>query len=100
MTVTPATPSTWLEENQRHLVAALASVRGVLERYAAESTGVEGEQSHAEPEPDERTCAPMALDCLTTAFKLSAFERDVVLMGAGIELDGSFPALFAAAHRS
>ena len=40
----------------------------------------------------------MALDALTAAFDLSPFERDVVIMCAGIELDSSFASLCASAQ--
>lgn len=42
--------------------------------------------------------APMALDRLCAAFGLSAFERDVLLLCAGAELDARFAPLCASAH--
>ena len=42
--------------------------------------------------------APFELGVLCEAFHLSAFERDVVLLCAGMELEGSIPARCAAAH--
>jgi hypothetical protein len=39
-----------------------------------------------------------ALETLCAAFRLTAFERDVLLLSAGPDLDGGFPALCAAAH--
>ena len=44
------------------------------------------------------TEAPFALEALCTAFGLSAFERSVLLLCAGFELDGSFASLCAAAQ--
>jgi hypothetical protein len=42
--------------------------------------------------------APFALDALVRLFGLSAFERDVVLLCAGVELDARFAATVAAAQ--
>lgn len=47
---------------------------------------------------DDDEAAPMALDRLCEAFALSSFERDVVLLCAGVELDASLAALCAAAQ--
>ena len=53
-------------------------------------------------EATEAMPAPAALDTLCAAFGLSPFERDVLLLCAGMELDSAFPALCAAAqgHRA
>jgi hypothetical protein len=58
------------------------------------------------PDPDEQALedarrqlsAPPALDVLCAAFDLSPFERDILLLCAGVELDSSFAGLCAAAH--
>jgi ATP-dependent 26S proteasome regulatory subunit len=99
----------WAEANQRHLVAALAAVRAALDGHGARVAG--------ETQPDESLVAaqqslqqievvpapfasvvPMALDTLCAAFGLSPFERDVLLLCAGMELDASFAAACAAAQ--
>lgn len=49
-------------------------------------------------EAPEALPAPAALDNLCEAFALSPFERDVLLMCAGMELDASFAPLCAAAQ--
>jgi hypothetical protein len=79
----------WLEQNQRGLAAALASVRQALARHAGLPAPGPGED--APP-------AAAALETLCATFGLSPFERDVVLLAAGPELDGGFGALCAAAH--
>lgn len=99
MTTTPAI--TWHEANQRHLMAALAEVRQALERRAAhdrpdaasdgaELTSLPDEAAHLSPAP--------ALEALCQTFGLSPFERGVLLLCAGVELDSSFAPLCAAAQ--
>jgi hypothetical protein len=86
----------WTEANQRHLSAALAVVRGALERHAAgECRGAAAEQGQALTEVEADLPALAAL-CAT--FGLSPFERALLLLCAGVELDSRFPALCAAAQ--
>ncbi|HEX5073047.1 MAG TPA: ATP-binding protein [Gemmatimonadaceae bacterium] len=95
---------TWVEANQQHLVAALGRVRSALERHAARAKPGDLAPSAAPPVAESPAATisgpPMALDILGGAFKLSAFERDVVVLCAGIELDGSLGALCASAQGS
>jgi hypothetical protein len=88
----------WREANQRHLLAALAVVRAALDRHAG---------GPVEPGPDparalEEAAAAMpslpALEVIRERFGLSAFERDLLLLCAGIELDSGFAARCAAAQ--
>jgi ATPase family associated with various cellular activities (AAA) len=93
----------WQETNQRYLVEALASVRAALEQHAhpreeAAEPGEPGEQARMLPEADSSTPAPPALDMLCAAFDLTPFERDLLLMCAGVELDSTFAALCASAN--
>jgi hypothetical protein len=90
--MTTATTETWVEANQRYLAAALAEVRALLETHVGQ--GPRGDPTAAPADMP----APAALQTLTTSFGLSPFERDVLLMCAGVELDASFGALLAAAH--
>ena len=80
-------PSNWTDLNQRYLVAALARVRASLEQPSSPPP--------AEPPPGDP--AP-AIDILAKTFGLSAFERSVLLLCAGMELDASFPAVCSKAH--
>jgi hypothetical protein len=84
----------WTEANQRALQAALAEVRRVLERHAGPDA--------AAPEPaaaaPEAPAPPPALEALSQAFGLSSFERQVLLLAAGPELDAKFAAAVAAAQ--
>jgi ATP-dependent 26S proteasome regulatory subunit len=121
--VNTALPDTWLEANQRYLVAALAVVRALLERHAARPEDAQEEPDKPRrwrrrsparidlpqlEEPDgptralheaaEAMPAPPALETLCAAFGLSSFERNVLLLCAGMELDSTFAEHFAAAQ--
>jgi len=84
----------WPTANQRYLVAALGRVREALRRQAGDG-GAEGDAERRVSKAAAALTAPAALDTLCGAFRLSAFERDVVLLCAGVELDGDFAELCA-----
>jgi len=113
----------WNETNQRHLIAELARVRKAIEAYvmpvAGDKAGGPGlvplhttnYRGPANPRSTgSRFSLPIsrkaigevdgapALDRLCTAFSLSPFERDVLLLCACMELDGSFRSLCASAQ--
>ena len=77
----------WTEANQRYLMSALDAVRGLLEGRAPIQTPVAEEIS-----------PPAALETLCKVFGLSPFERAVLLMCAGMELDSKFAAVCARAN--
>ena len=77
-------PTGWLEANQRHLGRALDEVRALLQRQPFEAAS-----------GDETT---FALDAVTRVFNLTSFERKVLLLCAGVELDSKFAALCAEAQ--
>ena len=90
----------WYTANQRYLRAALDVVRATL---AQPMEAAEGEQDSAGAQRELQLAAsmlpaPAALETLCVDFGLSSFERDVLLLCAGLELDAGFGALFAAAH--
>ncbi|MBN9561885.1 MAG: ATP-binding protein, partial [Alphaproteobacteria bacterium] len=82
----------WQAANQAALVAALHPVYASLCRHAEK------------PEPaDPATAAPAldppaAIDVLSAMFALSPFERAVLLLCAGVELEGRFVEMCAAAQ--
>ncbi|MDQ3929213.1 MAG: ATP-binding protein, partial [Chloroflexota bacterium] len=91
----------WYEANQRHLVAALTAVRATLQRHAARTQDAPEPEGRGEPPqaPQEAGLpAPPALETLSETFGLSPFEREVLLMCAGMELDSTFAALCANAQ--
>jgi len=92
------TESRWLEDNQRYLSAELASVRALLRKRCpdAEKEGAgESPDSGLKPPAEiaAKMTAPPALNKLSGIFGLSPFERRILLLCAGIELDGSFAGL-------
>ena len=102
---------TWAAANSARLVEELARVRGDVEsprgRGARDVHGgdlVDAMDTHR-PDPTHAAHTPHAdlpdrqrsstLDELCTLFVLSPFERDVLLLCAGVELDGDFAAAVA-----
>ncbi|CAN5631326.1 ATP-binding protein [soil metagenome] len=95
------TRADWYEANRRHLLDALSRVRTALERHAgdvvhASADAPPGATGDATYDAD----TPFALDIIVQRFNLSPFERDVLLLAAGPELDGAFETLLAGAQRS
>jgi ATPase family associated with various cellular activities (AAA) len=82
----------WQEANQRYLVAALGRVRQALRRHLGEEED-EGDVEREVAEAAAALPAPAALDRVCASFGLSDFERDVLLLCAGVELDGAFAEL-------
>ena len=77
----------WIEANQKYLMSAFAAVRDALEQRAPVQTQTAEEMS-----------PPPALETICKLFGLSAFERGILLLCAGMELDSKFPALCAKAN--
>jgi ATPase family associated with various cellular activities (AAA) len=118
-----AFPDTWSEANQRYLTAALAVVLALLERHAAHPQDAQEEQdkprrwrrrasihtdvpqieegegpAEALDKAAEAMPALPALETLCVTFGLSTFERNLLLLCAGMELDSTFAAHCAAAQ--
>jgi hypothetical protein len=88
----------WLAANQHALVWELARVRRALARHAGEAAAAFAEDV-GEPAPEwPEELPPPALDRLGALFGLGAFERDVLLLCAGAELETAFAPLCAAAQ--
>ncbi|MCP3959161.1 MAG: ATP-binding protein [bacterium] len=101
--MTGAVELSWPEANERYLLAAVDVVRAALEHRAARLADRELEDRGAEARvalerAAESLPAPAALERLCSVFDLSTFERDVLLLAAGMETDASFGALCAAAQ--
>lgn len=95
---TEATVVDWPEANQRYLIAMLAVVRLALEHHAGEEPQNLDALEQELREAEAALPAPSALDSLCAIFGLSSFERDVLLLVAGPELDAGFASLCAAAQ--
>lgn len=97
---------TWYEANQRYLAAALSALRARLEAAlhtpsspTAETTSAQAEEALLDPAAWSFS-QPPALEQLCSAFELSAFERGILLLAAGAEMDSRLAALFASADSS
>jgi ATPase family associated with various cellular activities (AAA) len=95
----------WCEENKTYLHTSLNQLLGILQTYIADLKNNPSEgapHSHklqsylgniaAEPS------TPSSLEQLCQRFSLSGFERTLLLLCAGIDLDSSFADLCAEAH--
>ena len=93
----------WQEANQSYLMSELAAVRTQMEKLVARPEAENeadapgdhkiGEEAYASMQP------PPALETLFATFGLSSFERKILLMCAGVELDSQFASLVAAANK-
>jgi len=81
----------WAEANQSCLVLEFARLRGRLGLEQAQSTPDEPQQVR-----NSMQTTP-AIDTLASIFKLSPFERDLLLLCAGIEMDSALAARCAEA---
>jgi len=93
------TPTSWEELNQRYLTASLAEVRVLLERHLGMAGGSPPKQKPA-PEDLEELGSPPALERLVSSFGLSEFERLLLLLCVGVELDTSFAELVSQAQKT
>ena len=98
------TDSNWLSENQRYLMAAMGVVRAALEQHASQQPGETTDETRLSlarqsfKEAADSMSSASALESLCRTFVLTPFERDVLVLSAGVELDSSFGALCAAAQ--
>jgi len=86
--------ATWSEANQALLLAEFSRLK---QRLAPGDGPVTAAPARAEALP-HRT--PAAIDQLTDTFDLSVFERDVLLLCAGIEMDSELAGMFGSAPRT
>jgi hypothetical protein len=119
--MTPTASRSWESLNQASMLAELAALHRVLERFlgdaplddaALEDAALEDAGSHvaavkdapltesADQEDRVGQQARPALDSLCAAFGLSDFERKILLMCAAVELDSRFAALYETAAES
>jgi hypothetical protein len=100
-----ATTGTWYEANQAYLAAELAGLRTSLEKLFPSGNSRESRDGNAAglqavaERPEWPFAHPPALESICSLFELSNFERKVLLMCAGAEMDARFPALYAAAQK-
>jgi AAA+ superfamily predicted ATPase len=84
----------WINANQRLLVAEFARIKARLAGEDSKAATQEIDAARtAMPEPS-------AIDLLTDGFGFSPFERDILLLCAGVEMDANLASLCAAVHGS
>jgi len=89
-------PGAWPDENKSYLMSRLESVRRLLEEHAKDPEKTP--DSSDLPVPAKQSSSqPFSLDTLCGIFGLTPFERDILLLCAGMELDSKFPSLCSAA---
>ena len=93
--MTAATLETWLDANQQYLTAALDEVRVLLEARAESKESPESNEISL-PAIANSMAVPPPLETLCELFGLTPFERQVVVLCAGVELDARFGKLCAA----
>ena len=82
----------WTEANQAYLVAEFARIKILLGLKPDEDTVALTDKAQVALEP------PPAINRLTQLFDLSPFERDVLELCAGVEMDSNLAALCAEAQ--
>lgn len=103
-----ATPLQTLDQdNQHYLLSAIAQVRSLLDYYAQLNARSQADESVL-PEPPPQPTVPepassqngldSSLQRLCQVFNLSSFERNILLLCAGMEFMGQWGALCAAAQ--
>ncbi|MFW9261096.1 ATP-binding protein [Nostoc sp. CALU 546] len=93
----------WDEANYCYLSAALAVVRGILENHTAKEQNQPEEEKQANLQQALQKAAaampaPSTLERICKMFSLSSFERDLLLLCAGMELNGDFAKLCGTMH--
>jgi ATPase family protein associated with various cellular activities (AAA)/winged helix domain-containing protein len=95
----------WYEANQQYLMRAIAEVRQEIER-SLEGNNIkagatkENVSAFTQPVTSDLPAMqpPSALETLCSVMELSSFERKVLLMCAGLEMDSSLASLYAKAN--
>ena len=90
--------SEWTEANQAYLGAEFARLRERLRYSSDEQARESAEVSRAIAEAKAVMESPPAIDRLVELFDLSAFERDLLLLCAGVEMDSRLAAQCADAQ--
>ena len=82
-------PDAWLDANQGLLAAEFAHLKRLLRGEPDADGDIQGSRAWR--------AAPAAIDVLAERFGLSPFERSVLLLAAGVEMDGELAPLCCAA---
>ncbi len=101
----PENINAWTEANQRYLTDSINRIREHLGKYArhagleleglADTESTSGRTSDISGKTRQFPASDSALTTICSAFRLSPFERDILLLCAGVELDSSLASLVA-----
>ncbi|MCB0053286.1 MAG: hypothetical protein KDE24_27510, partial [Caldilinea sp.] len=86
---------TWQQANRAYLMAALDLVKGRVLLAAGHTADLAALEAAVDAAA-ARLASPAALQQLCHTFRLSPFERDLLLLCAAADLDSDFIGLFAA----
>lgn len=84
------TINNWYQANSKSLLQEIERVRKILENYV--------EDKEYQPNLTELVSNTSALSQLCSKFNLSSFERDILLLCAGMEIEPNFQSLCAKAQ--
>lgn len=87
--------TSWQTSNQRYLTGAIERVRYYLQQYISPQNQLTPSTAN---ESLEKSDGLPALQTLSTAFNLTAFEQDLLILCAGVELSASFAQLCSKAQ--
>lgn len=90
---------TWHEANQAYLTREITSLRLRLQHRLSTIPPEVDDADRLQSETTEAIDPPPAIEQLCAAFGLSRFERAVLLLCAGVELDANFARVVAAAQQ-
>ena len=88
----------WSTASQRYFSRAIARVRQALQHHSAVIHGEQANSADSPPLPPSNLSPPSALEQLCQALGLSPFERDVLLLCSGMELETGWKQLMVAAQ--
>jgi hypothetical protein len=91
-------PGAWLDANHRYLSAECARLKALVVRAATGALADDGVREAEAAVERARAALPdeAAIDAVANAFGLTPFERDVLLLAAGVEMDESLAEACAA----
>ncbi len=98
--MTPSKPSQWQTANQNYLSQALVEVQQHLEALLQQQQGETTPERPGTPSVPTPPDKPLNLDLIVRAFRLSPFEKLLLLLCAGTELSATLSQLCASIHGS
>lgn len=81
--------STWTEHNKAAMVREFAALRRLLGEPDGDLAPRHEVPEELEVQPDQTGESPLAIDQLSALFRLSSFERHLLLLCAGVEMESA-----------